>query len=46
MFTVFFMLACGPAVGLAFDNFGPLYPLVVGTFLHVFGLMMVSISKK
>lgn len=43
---VFFMLACGPVVGLVFDNVGPLPPLIVGTFLHVFGLMMTSISKK
>lgn len=39
------MLGCGPVVGLIFDNYGPRWLLVVGSFLHVFGLMMTSISK-
>jgi len=42
----FFMLACGPFAGKLFDNYGPRYVLLVGTFLHVFGLMMASISHK
>lgn len=43
---VFFMLFGGTFVGKLFDNYGPRYLLLVGTFLHVFGLMMTSISTK
>lgn len=28
------------------DSLGPRWPLLLGSFLHVFGLMMISISKK
>ncbi|EHY53570.1 hypothetical protein HRR83_003779 [Exophiala dermatitidis] len=42
----FFMLATGPVAGYIFDNYGPRYLLVIGTFMHVFGLMMASISKE
>lgn len=44
--VVFFMLAGGPFVGKIFDDYGPRYLLAAGTFLHVFGLMMASISTK
>ena len=44
--TVFFMLFGGPFVGKIFDDYGPRYLLAGGAFLHVFGLMMASISKK
>lgn len=40
------MLFCGPFVGKIFDDYGPRYLLAGGTFFHVFGLMMTSISKK
>ena len=43
---VFFMLFCGPFVGKIFDDFGPTIPLAAGTLMHIFGLMMTSISKK
>lgn len=43
---VFFMLFGGVFVGKIFDDYGPSSLLSVGTFLHVFGLMMTSISKK
>lgn len=43
---IFFMLFGGAFVGRIFDNYGPRYLLLVGTFLHVFGLMMTSISTK
>ncbi|KAJ9653199.1 hypothetical protein H2198_007610 [Neophaeococcomyces mojaviensis] len=43
---VFFMLFMSPWVGLFFDNYGPRYLLLVGTFLHVFGLMMTSLSTE
>jgi MFS family permease len=42
----FFMGLGGPFVGKIFDDYGPRYLLSVGSFLHVFGLMMTSISKK
>jgi hypothetical protein len=43
---VFFMLFGGAFVGKIFDDYGPRSLLLGGTFLHVFGLMMTSISKK
>ncbi|KAE8355373.1 major facilitator superfamily domain-containing protein [Aspergillus coremiiformis] len=43
---IFMMFFGGPIVGVLFDNFGPRWVLIVGTFFHVFGLMMVSISKE
>lgn len=33
-------------VGRLYDNFGPRYLLLIGAFLHVFGLMMTSISSQ
>ncbi|KAH7394620.1 major facilitator superfamily domain-containing protein [Pyrenochaeta sp. MPI-SDFR-AT-0127] len=42
---IFFMLFGGPFVGKVFDDYGPRYLLPVGTVLHVFGLMMASISE-
>ncbi|KAH8652162.1 major facilitator superfamily domain-containing protein [Xylariales sp. PMI_506] len=43
---VFFMMAMGPIVGKLFDKYGPVHLIVGGTLLHVFGLMMASISKE
>jgi len=40
------MLATGPVVGKAFDDYGPFLLLPAGTFLQVIGLMMASISTK
>ncbi|KIV97128.1 hypothetical protein PV10_00916 [Exophiala mesophila] len=42
----FFMLFCGPIAGKIFDDHGPTNLLIFGTFMHVFGLMMASISKE
>ncbi|KAJ3496397.1 hypothetical protein NLG97_g2686 [Lecanicillium saksenae] len=42
---VFFMMGMGPLVGILYDRFGPRYLLLGGTILHVFGLLMLSISK-
>ncbi|KAL5313120.1 hypothetical protein ACEPPN_019547 [Leptodophora sp. 'Broadleaf-Isolate-01'] len=42
---IFFMFAGGIFAGKVFDDYGPRYLLIAGTFLHVFGLMMTSISK-
>ncbi|KAF4869735.1 hypothetical protein COL154_011127 [Colletotrichum chrysophilum] len=42
---IFFMIFSGLFVGKVIDDYGPALPLAIGTFFHVFGLMMVSISK-
>ncbi|KAF8250049.1 MFS general substrate transporter [Wilcoxina mikolae CBS 423.85] len=42
----FFMFFGGAIVGKMFDAYGPRYILLLGTFLHVFGLMMASISHE
>jgi MFS family permease len=36
----------GPVAGKFVDDYGPRLPILLGSFLHVFGLMMVSISDK
>ena len=36
----------GPIIGTFYDNYGPRYIVLVGSFLHVFGLMMTSISTQ
>ncbi|KAF2501375.1 MFS general substrate transporter [Lophium mytilinum] len=41
---IFMMFIMGPLVGYVYDNRGPRELLLVGSFLHVFGLMMTSIS--
>lgn len=43
---IFFMFAMGPIVGKLYDSFGARYLIMVGTFFHVFGLMMASISTE
>lgn len=43
---VFMMFAGGPIWGKVYDNYGPRYLLPAGSFLHVFGLMMTSISTE
>ncbi|RAH39742.1 MFS general substrate transporter [Aspergillus brunneoviolaceus CBS 621.78] len=42
----FFMLGFSPVAGRLYDGHGPRLPIVIGTFLHVFGLMMASLSTK
>ncbi|KAL4787212.1 major facilitator superfamily domain-containing protein [Aspergillus varians] len=42
----FMMFFGGPFVGVVFDNFGPRWMLLLGSFFHIFGLMMVSISSE
>ncbi|KAI1395160.1 major facilitator superfamily domain-containing protein [Hypoxylon fuscum] len=42
-FMLFFF---GLFSGKLADNYGPRWPLLFGSVLHVFGLMMVSISKE
>ena len=36
----------GPVFGKLYDNYGPRYLLLFGTFFHVFGLMMASLSTE
>ncbi|KUL84253.1 hypothetical protein ZTR_06960 [Talaromyces verruculosus] len=43
---IFFMFAMGPIIGQLYDRYGPRYLLLAGSLLHVFGLMMASISKE
>lgn len=40
------MFIGAPVFGKVFDNYGPRWLLVGGTFFHVFGLMMASISSE
>ncbi|KAJ5522438.1 hypothetical protein N7527_006553 [Penicillium freii] len=40
----FMMFLCGPIFGTMFDSYGPRWILLLGTILHVFGLMMASLS--
>ncbi|RBR20138.1 uncharacterized protein FIESC28_05417 [Fusarium coffeatum] len=42
----FMMFFWGPVVGKMSDELGPRVPILLGSFLHVFGLMMTSISKE
>jgi MFS family permease len=43
---VFFMLFTSPVAGKLFDSYGPRVPIAIGSVLHVFGLMMASLSNK
>lgn len=43
---IFFLFVGGPIIGKLFDSYGPRYLLLVGSFLHVFGLMMCSLATK
>jgi hypothetical protein len=43
---VFMMFLGGPVFGKVFDSYGPRYILIFGTFFHVFGLMMTSLSSQ
>ena len=42
----FMMFFGGPIVGKLFDYYGPRWLLLGGSFLHVFGLMMTSLSTE
>jgi hypothetical protein len=42
---LFFLFALGPVAGVLFDKYGPRPLIIVGTLLHVFGLMMASLAK-
>ena len=40
------MFFLGPCIGYFYDAHGPRYILLFGTFLHVFGIMMTSLSSE
>jgi MFS family permease len=40
------MLFISPLAGRMFNNYGPRLPIAIGTVMHVFGLMMASLSTK
>jgi MFS family permease len=42
----FFMFVCSPISGKLFDSYGPHYPMLAGSILHVLGVMMMSLSTK
>lgn len=42
----FCMFAFGPVFGKLIDNYGPRWILLGGSFAHVFGLMMTSLSSE
>ncbi|KAJ5621358.1 monocarboxylate permease [Penicillium herquei] len=44
--SMFMLFITGPFIGRIFDKTGPKSLLLVGTFLHVFGLMMASLATK
>ncbi|KAI1372124.1 MFS general substrate transporter [Hypoxylon crocopeplum] len=43
---VFFLIFGGLMVGKMLDDYGPGLPLALGTFLHVFGLMLTSVADN
>ncbi|KAJ6780206.1 hypothetical protein PWT90_01933 [Aphanocladium album] len=43
---IFFILGMGPIVGTLYDRYGPRWLVLVGTVMHVFGIMMASLSTK
>lgn len=44
--AVFFMLVFSPVPRKLFDSYGPRLAVLVGSVMHVFGLMMTSISHQ
>ncbi|KAJ5527709.1 MFS general substrate transporter [Penicillium frequentans] len=40
------MLGLSPVAGRLYDGYGRRFPIMIGSFLHLFGLMMTSLSTK
>lgn len=36
----------GPVIGSLYDNYGPRQLILIGSFLHVFGIMMTSLAHQ
>lgn len=45
-FEIFFTFVMSPVIGQLYDRFGPRLVILAGSFLHVFGLMMASLSTN
>ncbi|PQE29566.1 major facilitator superfamily transporter protein [Rutstroemia sp. NJR-2017a BBW] len=43
---IFFTMGLGPFVGAIYDHYGPRWLLIIGTFLHIFGIMMASLGTE
>lgn len=43
---VFILSGTAPILGKIFDSYGSNALIVIGTFLHIFGIMMISLSKS
>ncbi|CAM1510757.1 Fc.00g082700.m01.CDS01 [Cosmosporella sp. VM-42] len=43
---IFFMMGMGPIVGAIYDHFGPRWLILIGSFLHIFGIMMASLGTE
>lgn len=43
---IFFIMGTGPVVGTIYDKYGPRWLIFGGSLMHVFGIMMTSISTK
>ncbi|KAF4339304.1 monocarboxylate transporter 2 [Fusarium beomiforme] len=43
---IFFIMGMGPIIGKIYDSYGPRVLILVGSFMHVFGIMMASISTE
>ncbi|KAF5633434.1 monocarboxylate transporter 2 [Fusarium sp. NRRL 52700] len=43
---IFFIMGMGPIIGKLYDTYGPRWLIFVGSFMHVFGIMMASISTE
>ncbi|KAM0493014.1 hypothetical protein ACHAP8_009543 [Fusarium lateritium] len=43
---IFFIMGMGPIIGKLYDSYGPRWLILVGSFMHVFGIMMASISTE
>ncbi|CAF3616387.1 unnamed protein product [Fusarium graminearum] len=43
---IFFIMGMGPVIGKLYDSYGPRWLILGGSFLHVFGIMMASISTE
>jgi MFS family permease len=42
----YLMYSQGPFVGFIYDRYGPRWLLLIGSFMHVFGIMMASLSTE